>query len=259
MAVQCSSSSRFDILPSLIGGSWEFGERLAQSVREHAQLLGDEARDELQEILWADLFSEYDARYLSAYMRSLRAPLSDHFWACEERWAKDEELHYLGFRRIYGAAFGRSAESLELELAARSAQVDFEPIADLFEDEFASACLLAYDELATVRAYRANYERYALLGPELMKFIRKVTADEGRHFRNFMKLLREGHSQRLPELPTIIARIRGREGQPYGNTFVLDHDDGVWSDTLFDEAAAVLLRRLVPCQARSSKLSSQAH
>ena len=258
MAVQGSTLSSFDILPSLIGGAWEFGEQLAASVRAHLSRLDAAQRDELREILWADLFSEYDARYLSAYVRNLKTPLSEHFWACEERWARDEELHYLGFRCVYGAAFDRSAESLELELAARSAQVDFEPIADLFEDEFASACLLAYDELATVRAYRANYDQYALLGPELMKFIRKVTADEGRHFRNFMKLLREGHPQRLPELPAIIARIRAREGLPYGNTFVLDHDDGVWSDTIFDEAANVLLRRLIPSQARSTKQSSLA-
>lgn len=236
----------FDILPSLFPGQAEFGAKLIDSVREHAARLAPKQRKELQEILWADLFSEYDARYLSAYVRTLHAPLGQHFWACEEQWGRDEELHYLGFRSVYSAAFGRSFESLELELAARAAQVDFEPIADLFEDEFSTTCLLAYDELATVRAYRASFDQYALLGPEMMKFVRKVTADEGRHFRNFMKLLREEHSGRLDELPAIIQRIRSREGQAYGNTFVLDHDDGVWSDAIFDDAAAVLLRRLSP-------------
>jgi len=244
METRPSDSMAFKVLPSLIAGPAEFGPKLVRSVRAAAARLTPGQLKSLQEVLWADLFSEYDARHLSEFVRSLKAPFGAHFWACETRWAKDEELHYLGFRTIYGAAFARSPESLEIELAARAAQVDFGPIADLFEDEFAAACLLAYDELATVRAYRASYDSYALLGPEMMSFIRKVTADEGRHFRNFMKLLREEHSGRLDELPRIIKRIRSREGQPYGNTFVLDHDDGVWNDAIFDDAAAVLLRRL---------------
>jgi len=42
----------------------------------------------------------------------------------------------------------------------------------------------------------------------------------------------------------IFAEIRATEGTPYGNTFVLDHDDSVWSAGLFDEIAELLLRRL---------------
>ena len=45
-------------------------------------------------------------------------------------------------------------------------RADFGPIAHLFRDEFTILCLGAYDELATVRAYRANLPKYEKLGPE---------------------------------------------------------------------------------------------
>ncbi len=195
-------------------------------------------------MLYPDLFSEYDARFLSDYVRTLPCELSPQFYAVERAWGIDEGLHYIGFRVIYAALFDRTEGDVDAEMAERRAGVTFDPIADLFGDEFSIACLLAYDELATVRAYRANAESYERLGPEAVDFVRVVTADEGRHYRNFFRLLRSCHPHRLGELNRTLERIRDREGVPYGNTFVLDHDDEVWTDEIFEESARALRKHL---------------
>lgn len=219
---------------------------LSASVRARAARLSAAERERCERHLWPDLFSEYDARFLSAWVRGLDHDFTAGFRACEARWARDEELHFLGFRAVYAALTGADEAELDARLARRAADVDFAPLAHLFADELTAACLMAYDELATVRAYQRNGPVYALLGPELERFVAQVTADEGRHFRNFLKLLRIEHADRLDEVPAAVAAIRATEGTPYANTFVLDHDDDVWDDALFDEAADVLRRRLAP-------------
>ncbi|HED64560.1 MAG TPA: hypothetical protein ENJ09_03290 [Planctomycetes bacterium] len=203
-----------------------------------------EERAELSRVIYPDLFSEYDARFLSAFVRSLPADLSDDFCACEETWARDEYLHYVGFRIAYSALSGLSEEEIDERMEARESEVDFRPLEALFEDEFSVACLVAYDELATVRAYRANAAVYEKLGPDMVDFVRRVTADEGRHYRNFFALLRDRHRDRLGDVDRVLDRIREHEGVPYGNTFVLDHDDDVWSEEIFDDAMATLRRHL---------------
>jgi hypothetical protein len=231
MTTTTGAAGGHDILASLLEADEAGRARLSESVRTHAAALGADELADLRELVWPDLFSEYDARFLSAHLAKLDLELGAHFRACERIWARDEELHYLGFRAAYAGLSGRSEAELEEEMRARRGAVDFAPLADLFAGEFEIACLMAYDELATVRAYRSGLERYARLGPEMLAFVRCVIADEGRHSRNFLKLLREEHPQRLRQAGDVIDRIRDREGVAYGNTFVLDHDDGVWSAT----------------------------
>lgn len=214
-------------------------EALAVEVEGLRAGLCAEERGVLEPLLFADVFSEYDARHLWAWLQGLELELSAPFLRCAEGWAADEELHFRGFRAIYEALTGESRDSLMQRLAARP--VDFEPIAHLFDDELAIACLFAYDELATVAAYRANRELYSPLGPRARDFLRTVTADEGRHCRNFRRLIRDWFPHRASEVPGLVQRIRSTEGVHYAATFVLDHDDDdVWSSELFDAVAATL-------------------
>ena len=244
MASRASNSVAFVILDSVVDDDARTWACLDRSVRRRTASMSEDERAWFHELLYPDLFSEYDARFLSAYVRTLPIELSAEFRECERAWGSDEALHYKGFRVAYGAVFDRNGDDLDAEMATRESGADFEALADLFEDEFSIACLLAYDELATVRAYRANREGYARLGPEMKELVRQVTADEGRHYRNFFNLVRTKHSDRLGDVDATIARIRDREGVSYRNTFVLDHDDDVWSEELFDESAAVLRRHL---------------
>ena len=215
---------------------------LEASVRAHLDGRGTPA---LEAILAADVESEYDARFLAAHLRRRLPSMSPAFRRALETWERDEELHYTGFAVIYRAAFDRSIAAHAERMAARADGVDFEPLGHLIEDEFAVLCLLAYDELATVRAYRAHRDDYPLLGEAATQFVAEVTADEGRHAANFMRLLRVEHAHRLGEVRRHVERIRAAEGTTYANTFVLDHDgDDVWSDAIFDEAAELLVRRL---------------
>ena len=218
--------------------------RLEEAVEAHTAPLDAAEREALAEPLWADVFSEYDARLLAAHLGRLGLPFTEAFRSCVHHWAADEELHHRGFLHAYAALTGRPTRALEAELEGRGATVDFGPLEPLFEDELSITCLFAYDELATVDAYLAGRAAHARLGPELERFARVVTADEGRHFRNFLKLVRQEHGERLDEVPGIVARIRGLEGTRYAATFVLDHDDDVWSEGLFDRAAGRLCRHL---------------
>ena len=179
------------VLGSLIDDDPALWSRLDAGVRCATAALSTAQRAALGEVLYPDLISEYDARYFSAFVRTLVCPLSDAFFEAERSWARDEALHYRGFRVAYAALFGRSEADVDAEMGEREAGVTFAPIMRLFEDEFSIACLLAYDELATVRAYRANRATYATLGPEVVDFVKRVTADEGRHYRNFFGLIRD--------------------------------------------------------------------
>lgn len=227
---------------------------LARSVRASASALEPLARRGLRAMLWADLSSEYDARFLKDHLETEGVALGEGFRRALAVWAEDEQEHCAGFREVYHAAFGTPLPQLDAELARRASEVDFAPIAHLMEDEFSIACLFAYDELATVRAYRANRERYELLGKELVQFVAEVTADEGRHFAAFLRLLRDEHTSRLVDAPAVIDRIRASEGVAYANTFVLDHDedDPVWTAEIFDDAARVLRTHLASFARRAA-------
>jgi len=212
--------------------------QLPEFVAPHFVRLDDAQREILRPILWDDMVSEYDARFFSAHLRSLGLELSDRFWAVEAEWARDEERHHTQFARINERLFTFDTAQLE----ARTP--DFAPLAELFEDEFAILCLGAYDELVTVRAYRANLVHYDRLGPEMGRYVRSVIADEAWHYARFLEILRTEHRSQLARAGDVVARIRRSEGHSYAATFVLDHDDQVFTDDMYDGAMRVLLSQL---------------
>lgn len=216
-------------------------EAALASVDAWGPRLSGEERDALEHVLWEDVTSEYDARFYGAWLAELPVRLGPRFRALEREWALDEERHHVGALRIYRRLFGWPRERAR---ALRERRPDFGPIAHLFEDEFAIACLGAYDELATVRAYRANLPHYDRLGPALGGYVRSVIADEAWHYHRFLDLLRSDHAARLDEGAEAVRRIRASEGIAYGNTFVLDHDDPVFTRAILDDAARVLARQL---------------
>jgi hypothetical protein len=210
----------------------------------HLARLTGEQRAALDTTLRADLVSEFDARYLAAHLDGLGLDFTPTFRKALASWSRDESLHCLGFSYAYAALHGREQSTVLEELDARAAEVDFGPLAHLFQDEFSIACLIAYDEIATVSAYRANAPQYAWLGPEFTAFTRQVTGDEGQHCGSFLHVLKTEHAHRLAEVDSAVDRIHGAEGIQYRNTFVLDHDDDVWSHGIFDEAARLVRRHL---------------
>lgn len=218
------------------------------SVKEHAARLDPQTRKQLEAVLYLDMTSEYDARHYSTYVHGLDLDFTPAFLEMEREWAVDEELHFEGLRRVHEHGFGWDAGRFK-ELDARTP--DFAPLAHLFVDEFHICCLGAYDELATVRAYRASLPLYDRLGPEFGRFLREVMADEGRHFARFLRVLRQEHAHRAGEGPSVLARLRAADAIPYAQTFVLDHDDEVWTEAMFEEAAAVLGRRLASLEKRT--------
>ena len=205
--------------------------------------LSSEQRDELEALLWYDVCAEYDARFYSAFLRTCGIPLSDAFLEVERHWAADEERHFELLRDAYARFFGWGRDQAA---RLRARRPDFDPLAHLFADEFAVLCLGTYDELVTVRGYRANFGTYGLLGPDFERLMRRITADEGLHYKAFQRLLREHHAHRLPEVPAQLERIRATEGTPYKATFVLDHDDPVYDEAIYDEVVELLSRRLRP-------------
>ena len=194
-------------------------------------------REALRECLYWDMVSEYDARFLTDYLRTLDISFSDEFRASERQWARDEQRHFEGFAAVYDQLFG-----MPPDLDTRRA--DFGPVAHLFGSEFEICCLMAYDELSTIRGFRVNLHLYDRLGPAFGAFVREVIADEGRHYGAFSSVLRKVHAHRLQEAPEVVARVRATEGTPYTNTFVLDHEESLYTDEIFDDAARVLLRAL---------------
>ncbi len=234
----------------LHGWSEEAWQALECDVGLHAARLSKPDREALEEVLFLDLSSEFDARFYSIHVRQLGIELSSAFLNFEPEWARDEAKHMDGFRRTLKAGFGWSEQRMA-ELNGRRS--NFEPLAHLFRDEFAILCLSAYDELATVRAYLGNMHHYRKLGPAFLRFLRSVIADEGWHYSRFLDVIRKQHAHRLGEARSMVQEIRSAEGTPYASTFVLDHDDDVWSDAIFDEAEQVLLRALERAQLGSHR------
>ena len=95
-----------------------------------------------------------------------------------------------------------------------------------------------------MRGYRGNFPAYAALGPEFDRWMRRVAADEARHYAGFLGVLLDHMPPDLERAERVLAEIRGAEGEPYRATFVLDHDDPVYGEDLYGEAARLLLRQL---------------
>ncbi len=228
------------------------------SIAPHAAALRPDQRARLRPILWEDVASEYDARFLTAHVRGLSVPLTDAFLEVEAAWATDERRHHEGALRAYRAVFGWSARD-DARLAAR--RPDFAPLAHLFEDELSILVLCCYDELCTVRAYRANLPWYDLLGRPFGKLMRAVAADEAWHYSRFLDVLLAEHGERLDEALDEVRRVRATEGVAYGNTFVLDHDDDVFTERIYDDAERALtaqLRRALQRRAARELLAAGA-
>ena len=64
----------------------------------------------------------------------------------------------------------------------------------------------------------------------------------------------------LPKLNgfEVLERIRGSEGQPYRGTFVLDHDEDLYTDKVFDDAERILLRSLANAVRREQLVCLEA-
>jgi len=215
-----------------------------RSISLHAALLGDAERDELETTIRLDVQSEFDARFLAEYLTEQSWEMSSAMATAIEQWLVDEELHKSLFLQVHEAAFPDRIADLRKDLLQRDRGVTFEPLKHLMRDEFEVLCLLAYDELATVKAYQVLIPQYMQLGPSMEPVLKLVIRDEGRHYATFAHMLRKRHANRLAETPALIERIRASEGTPYANTFVLDHDYGIWTESIFDRSVSQLKRAL---------------
>ena len=232
-------TSRFTIRrPAASGAS---PAALARAVEPRFARLAPSERIELEAVLWEDVASEYDARFLSRELAARRPLWGAPLRAAERHWAREERDHHNGFRAVFEAGFGATRD-VDAELAARAP--DFTPFLELLDDEFALACLWAYDEFATVRVYRHYLPLYARLGPEFVAFVHGVIADEARHYASFLEVARQHFPERHADLPAVLERIRAVEGQPYAATFLLDHDDPVFSARLLASAERALLEHV---------------
>ncbi|MFT5198644.1 MAG: hypothetical protein ACI87O_001302 [Planctomycetota bacterium] len=220
------------------------------SIAQHCARLGAEDRLDLEATLRLDVQSEFDARFLAEHLAKQQWTLSAPMSEALEHWLVDEELHQMLFLQVYKAAFPARYEDLQRDLAQLGQNVVIEPLKQLMADEFEVLCLMAYDKLTTVKAYQALLPQYFLLGPRMEPLLRMVIRDEGRHYATFARILRMHHAQRLSETPAQLEKIRSNEGTPYANTFVLDHDCGIWTDFIFDRSVSQLKRALG--QARDS-------
>lgn len=193
----------------------------------------------IEEILFEDVASEYDARFLAAHLRGLACEFSPEFRSAVADWERDEELHYRAVLQVYLRDFDPARAVFE-RLAGR--RPDFAPLGGLFTDEFSIAVLFAYDELCTVQAYTKNLPHYDAHDPELGERIRGIISDEGRHYAAFLRVARR-RRRGARELAAVLARIRDTAGTPYAATFVLDHDDRELFDEAVHERAVRVLRR----------------
>ena len=219
-----------EIAPGILEVALEARARLAEVPPDVESRIAASLRD--------DMVTEYDARFLVDYIDSLNLSLGSSFRKTLRNWYRDEVRHFSSFRCVVENCLE------ERELALDSREPDFSLVEHLFEGEFEILCLLAYDELATLRGYRGNLPLYDTLGQGLGRHVRRVIADEAGHYADFRALLVGHHSHRLPEVPDVVRRIRETEGTPYRATFVLDHDDPVYGDHIFDDAARILVSQM---------------
>ncbi len=214
------------------------------SISQYAKDLSPEELFDLESTLRLDVESEFDARFLAGHLAKQSWAMCPAFEQALDQWLVEENLHQKLFLQVYGAAFPDKFEGLKRDLMERDHGVAFEPIQHLMGSEFEVLCLLSYDELATVKAYRALLPQYRLLGPSMSPLLDLVVRDEGQHYAIFARILRTEYPTRLSEAADQIDKIRSNEGTPYGNTFVLDHDCDDWTDSIFDETVVQLKRAL---------------
>lgn len=214
------------------------------SISQYAKELSSEELFEVESTLRLDVESEFDARFLAGHLAGQTWTMCPALEQALDQWLVDENLHQKLFLQVYGAAFPGKVEGLKRDLIGRDHGVSFEPIQHLMGNEFDVLCLLSYDELTTVKAYRALLPQYLSLGPSMSPLLDLVIRDEGQHYAIFARILREQYPTRLVDAAEQIDKIRSSEGTPYSNTFVLDHDCDNWTDSIFDETVVQLKRAL---------------
>jgi hypothetical protein len=207
--------------------------------------LGDVERSFLRELLWNDASTEYDARFLTAWLRDKErkeGPFSASFWATHDLWASEEQRHFAGLFTVLVALFPECDWRDQLD--RRSA--DFTHLESLLGDEFSILVTGAYDELVTVRAYRANLHVYGQVGPEFLRFVHLMIADEALHYARFLRCLQVEHKSRAPQAQSIVRSARLAAGRaPYGATFLLDHTDPEYTDELLASAERILVSNVM--------------
>jgi hypothetical protein len=174
--------------------------------------------------LWEEICSEFDARRLAEHMRAARLPLSEEFRRFEESWLRDENRHYLGFRRLYSTLYRVPADEIASTVEARPSA--FAAITPFLRDEFHLCVLLAYDEIVTAKAYATDFDMYDALGDgHLSAWIRQVCRDESNHYRGAVEILKRLHRNRLTDVARVLDElIRFNAGSAdYRGSFVLDH------------------------------------
>lgn len=201
-------------------------------------------REFLKDLLWNDASTEYDARFLTAWLHTeepKRGPFSKAFWVVHDLWSFEEERHYRGLFAVLAAVFPETDWRARLNDRVPS----FDHLESSLPDEFSVLVTGAFDELVTVRAYRANLDVYGKVGPEFSRFVKLMIADEALHYARFLGCLKAGNQQRSAEASAVIRSVRlAAAGSPYGATFLLDYDAPEYTDTLLAKAESILVANL---------------
>ena len=220
------------------------GREAAQFRTGDFEALPEAQKRFLRDLLWNDASTEYDARFLTSWLRDQEARLgcfSKSFWKTHDLWAAEEERHFAGLFAVLQGVF--PAEDWPAKLARRSAT--FEHLEPLLQDEFSVLVTGAFDELVTVRAYQANLHVYGRVGPRFLDFVRLMIADEALHYARFLRRLQEDHGRRSSDAKGIIHGARAISAtEPYGATFLLDHEDPEYTTELLDSAERILVANL---------------
>jgi hypothetical protein len=206
--------------------------------------------EKLEPTLWIELATEYDADHFCEYLKYREEKgeivFSSMFSTFERIWRRDELNHTRGFARIYSVLYSTSEEELLAKLHNRRS--DFGAIEPLLADEFAICVVLAYDEIATTRSYQYDLvHRYPRFRSRAMvDWIRLVARDEAWHFENALNIIKENHSCRIPEVPSLLDRLMSFDasGAEYGATFVLDHGANNYDPEFLASCRSFILRRL---------------
>ena len=238
--------------PSVLRGTW----RAADLFRgfTSAEITADRREVEsLRDFFWFDLCAEWDARHLHEHLKARLDSFSPEFRAMESAWADDEANHARGFLDLWCALYDEEESDVVERLSERRA--DFTAIERFLDDEFGITLLVAYDELATTRAYSLDVALYRRLGSErLERWIRLLIRDESYHHRNAMVLLRLLHGARIPgarrRIEEFVRYDLGDHG--YRATFLFDHEWGHVDHRFYRRNGEILLSRLLASHSGSS-------
>ncbi len=205
-------------------------------------------RAENQQYFSEDLCSEYDAENLCIELERLRdagQQYSAEFWSFERVWRRDEFNHYLGFQRLYHLLYGEDEAEIARRLKERSA--DFTAFLHFLTDEFKLCLMLAYDELATTRAYAHDMAFYQQFGsPLVVEWMHRVRADEAIHYMNALRVAQTRHRDRLPEANAILEEVVTLDlaSSEYQATFLFDHSGPSYSPAMLRGCASTVMEQI---------------